>query len=128
MTELFKITQSALHDQPITFKLEDEKQIFIALKEHGLFGLVGPYLDEKYCSEKLIRLTKSVLYEYIQRDIKQQALIQSVTTLLNQNQIKHIFLKGSRLKPLYKETYMRGMGDIDILIEPHQLEVVKALF
>jgi predicted nucleotidyltransferase len=128
MTELFKITQLALNDKPITFKLEDEKSIFIALKENGLFGLVGPYLDKKYCSDKLSRITKNILYEYIKRDIKQQALIQSVTTLLSQNKIKHIFLKGSRLKPLYKETYMRGMGDIDILVESNQLETIKHLF
>ena len=128
MTELFKITQLALKDEPILFKLDDEKSIFIALKENGLFGLVGPYLDEAYCSNRFYSLTKSVLFDYISRDIKQQALIESVQKLFNDHQIKHIFLKGSRLKPLYKETYMRGMGDIDILIEAHNLEVVKVLF
>ena len=32
------------------------------------------------------------------------------------------------LKPLYKETDMRGMGDIDILVESNQLETIKHLF
>ena len=37
MTELFKITQLALKDEPILFKLDDEKSIFYRIKRKWSF-------------------------------------------------------------------------------------------
>jgi len=62
----------------------------------------------------------ATIYEYIKKDQAQQALIKKVDDLFNTNNIKHILLKGSRLKPLYKASYMRGMGELLIDFIPNE--------
>lgn len=125
---LLEITRYALKKITYDKKIEDEKSLFYLIKENGLFGLVGPYLNEALFSNRFNQLKIASLYEFIKKDEAQQRLIKKLNTLLNENKIKHIFLKGTRLKPLYEETYQRGMGDIDILVEADQLKVVENLF
>ena len=125
---IIDMTKSALSNTIYTHTVDDEKEIFRLLKENGLFGLVGPYLDEKRFSSRFNQLKTAVLYDYIRKDEIQQKLIQKVDSLLNEHKIAHVFLKGSRIKPLYPKTYMRGMGDIDILVHESMLKNVEKIF
>jgi hypothetical protein len=51
-------------------------------------------------------------------------LIEEVRNIFNVASIDFIFLKGAFLKTLYPKTYMRVMGDIDILVRPESMEKV----
>lgn len=125
---IFDLTKSALTKSTYSLTFDNEKEVFRLLKENGLLGLVGPYLDDKLCSQRFNQLKIAAMYEYIRKDEVQTQLIKKVSALLNEHQIEHIFLKGSRLKPLYPESYMRGMGDIDILVLESKLQIVENLF
>ncbi|MFA7204067.1 MAG: hypothetical protein WC188_10225, partial [Candidatus Caldatribacteriota bacterium] len=91
--------KAALREEAYNKEVTDEKAFFMLLKENGLFGVIGPYLDDKLFSKRFIELKNATIYEYIKKDQAQQALIKKVDDLLNTSNIKHIFLKGSRLKP-----------------------------
>lgn len=125
---LITVTKYALNRKVYDKKILDEKSFYQLTKENGLFGLVGPYLNDALFSTKFNQLKTAVMYEYIKKDEAQKRLIKTLDDILNGAKIKHIFLKGSRLKPLYDETYQRGMGDIDILVEGHELKKVEGLF
>ncbi|MDY0210781.1 MAG: nucleotidyltransferase family protein [Acholeplasma sp.] len=125
MDVIFKAVKYALNQKQIDFDIEDEKQFVILLRENGLSGLVFSYIKDGFGSEKLKRYKTQILYDYALRDEKQLLIKKHLRTLLNEHQFKHIFLKGSRLKPLYEKTYMRGMGDIDILIEAHEMKRIE---
>lgn len=126
-TTLFKATSLALKQQQIDLKIEDEASFFKMMLNGGLSGLIIPYLDPKAYSSKFIHKCNGVLYSFIDKDQKQMVLIAQIKTLFQKEHIDHIFLKGTKLKTLYPESYMRGMGDIDILVRS-DLDVIKNLF
>ena len=126
-TTLFKATSLALKQQQIDLKIEDEASFLKMMLNGGLSGLIIPYLDPKAYSSKFIHKCNGVLYSFIDKDQKQMVLIAQIKTLFQKEHIDHIFLKGTKLKTLYPESYMRGMGDIDILVRS-DLDVIKNLF
>ena len=126
--QVLAATQSALKKQMYSDLIDDEKEFFRTLKENGLAGLVLPYIDEKKVSATFNKFSTQVLYEYVTRDEAQQALITKLNDLLNKHDINHIFLKGTKLKTLYEKTFMRGMGDIDILVNPEDIRKIEKIF
>ncbi len=124
---LLTATQYALKQQLVQVKVEDEPSFFKAMLNSGLAGVILPYIDTKAYSPKFIQKTNGVLFDFINKDTQQQALIIKIKSLFQTHQIDHIFLKGTKLKTLYKASYMRGMGDVDILVRS-DLDVIKALF
>ena len=50
---------------------------------------------------------------FVSKDIQQQAIIADLKRLFNTSN-QTCILEGSHLKALYPESYMRGMGDIDM--------------
>jgi hypothetical protein len=126
-TTLFKATALALKQQKIDLTIEDEASFFKMMLNAGLSGLIIPYLDPKAYSSKFIHKSNGVLFSFIDKDQKQKVLIDQIKNLFQKEHIDHIFLKGTKLKTLYPESYMRGMGDIDILVRS-DLDVIKNLF
>lgn len=55
--------------------------------------------------------------------------ITNISELLKTNQINHVFLKGSAflLKNLYNDPGERMLGDIDVLVDPDQLDLAYTL-
>ena len=126
--QLLSITRTALNYEVSKETVKDQKLFFKMLMENGLSGIVLPYLDDALYSKSFINYKTQILYDYMIKDSLQLKEIRHINELFNQHKIKHIFLKGSRLKSLYKETFMRSMGDIDILVAPNMLKTVEALF
>lgn len=125
---LIKYVRASIHNIECNHRIIDEKTFFYNVYENGLIGLVFNHIDSDNVSLKLYEKLNYNFLAYIQKDIKQRSLILKINNIFNENNIKHIFLKGAHLKSLYPESYMRGMGDIDILIKPTDLEAVHKLF
>ena len=125
---VLETTKQALSLQTISLNEIDEKTFLSMLKNSGLSGVVLPYIDLNNRSPRFNQLAKSMIYEYITRDEKQKDLIQRTNRILNDHKIDHIYLKGARLKKMYPNSYMRGMGDIDILVKEEDMERVNSVF
>jgi hypothetical protein len=123
-----KAIQSALHHLPFDHEIHDPKAFYIMVMENGLSGLIFPICKEEKTHPELYHRLKRNHYDYIARDVKQLKAISDITTLLQEEGIDHLFLKGSVLKHIYPETYMRAMGDIDILIKEHELSHIHEVF
>lgn len=127
MDTILKATRYALEKKLIDFKIEDEKSFVISLRENGLSGLIFTYIQDGLGSSKLDQYKTQILYDYALRDEKQLKLIDKLREILNEHAFKHVFLKGPRLKSLYEKSYMRGMGDIDILVESFEMKRIEAV-
>lgn len=91
------------------------------LRANQLSGTIYPLIKDQ---ENLYKGFKEDYFRYIQRDEIQVQLIKEINGIFNQHQIDHIFLKGSYLKTLYPHSFMRVMGDIDILVRPESMDKV----
>ncbi|PKK86614.1 MAG: hypothetical protein CVV63_04260 [Tenericutes bacterium HGW-Tenericutes-8] len=125
---LSNICTYALENKFYNHPIENEKEFYKIAKENGLIGLIFDMLNPDVLSKEFIRHMQKDYFAYIASDVKQTDAISKLNLLFNQNQIKHIFLKGSRLKKIYPNSYMRGMGDIDILIHESDMKKVHELF
>lgn len=126
---LLNYTNSVIHqNKNELLPILNEEAFFKLAYENGLIGIIFHKIKRKNVSDKLYNKLNLSFLSYVDKDLKQQATINLVNNLLNENKIKHIFLKGSHLKKLYIESHMRGMGDIDILVEPEDLEKVLSIF
>lgn len=125
---LCDITASVIKEKPYNQSIDDEQTFFTLAKENGLIPFVFESVDKELISSNLYNHLKKHYYAFVAHDTKALVYIDRVNDILNENQIKHIFMKGSILKQLYPKTYLRGMGDIDILIESENLEKVHQIF
>jgi hypothetical protein len=126
--EVLKVTTCALNHQTYDKSLTDERAFYMLALENGLSALVHKGLNQKLISDKLKQMLQRNFYDYVARDTKQQLAVKRLDDILNEHQIDHIFLKGTMLKKLYPETYLRGMGDIDILVKAHEMKHVHEVF
>jgi len=127
LRQLLAIVRCVLNNEAYDEPINDDKRLFIIAQENGLSGLIAPVLRPHQLSPKIYSLFQQTFLQYTARDIRQQQAIQELNQLFNENGIKHIFLKGSYLKKLYPASYMRSMGDIDILVTEDELPVVHQI-
>jgi hypothetical protein len=126
--QIFEVIQHALSTTTYSKTIEDDKLFYKTVIENGLSGLVYSVIDQTMISKELFSRIEKSFYEYVSRDIKQLEAKAKLQDIFENHQIDFMFLKGIRLKSLYPETYMRAMGDIDILIREHDLEKVHVIF
>ncbi len=125
---LCSYTACAIHQKDCQLTIESEQDFFTFAKENGLIPMVYETIDHQSISDGFKKHLKKHFYAFVAHDTQSLAYINQVDEILNKNEIKHIFLKGSILKHLYPKTYYRGMGDIDILIEDQDLKKVHEIF
>lgn len=126
--EVMDVVKCALLHKKYPHPIQDEKAFYQVIYENGLIGLSYAALDETLCSKTFNLKLKQGFYDYISRDTKQEVAIALVRKLLTEKSIDFMFLKGTRMKALYPETYMRGMGDIDLLVHEDAMTKVRELF
>ena len=126
--ELFRAVKCSLKQEKYIEPITNEKAFYIMSLENGLSGIIYSAIDKYRVSELFHKRLERNFYDYVSRDIKQVEAINYIDQILNEKKIKHIFLKGSRLKFIYPESYMRAMGDIDILVHEDQMKEVHELF
>lgn len=58
------------------------------------------------------------------QQIKQAAVIRELADIMDAEKMQCIFLKGSVLKALYPDSFMRSMSDIDVLISDEDIQAL----
>lgn len=119
---------ASIHKTTCDITIDHEQKFFTISKENGLIPMVYESIDHQKISDAFLKHLKKHFFAFVAHDTNALNYINKVDDILNQHHIKHIFLKGSILKPLYPQTYYRGMGDIDILIEAEDLDKVHEVF
>jgi hypothetical protein len=126
-TLLFKATQAVLTNASFNMTIDDPKGFFILSHENGLSGMIYSVLNPQMFPKDIYKAFEKDFFAYTAKDMKQLELIKLLKETLNTHSINHIFLKGSHLKKVYPESYMRSMGDIDCLIEEDHIQTVKPI-
>ena len=128
MQELCWLLQEALFEKRHDFKITDSERLYQIAKENGLSGTVFEVVKNHKVSDSLYTKFQKDFYKYVAQDEEQLRCIELIKGLLKANNIKHVFLKGSILKDIYPQSYMRSMGDIDLLVKEKDLNQVHELF
>jgi hypothetical protein len=122
---LFEIIKKTLRNE--VFEGQVSKELYIIAKENGVSGMVYKTLNPLNDEQNVLSLFKKDYYEYVRTDTLQLKTIEEVRQIFSNSYIDHIFLKGSFLKNIYPETYMRSMGDIDILVKRDKMRLVHQI-
>jgi len=94
------------------------------LRDNQLSGSIYPLIKDQ---KDIYTGFQEDYYRYIQRDAIHMQLIDELRNIFNDHQIDFIFLKGSFLKTIYPHSYMRVMGDIDILVRPDKMNDIHKI-
>jgi len=126
--ELCWLLQEVLFEKQHDFEITDSERLYQIAKENGLSGTVFEVVKNHKISVEMNAKFQKDFYKYVAQDQEQLRSIDLIKGLLNSQNIKHVFLKGSVLKNIYPQTYMRAMGDIDLLLKESDKKQVIALF
>ncbi|MFW5794490.1 MAG: nucleotidyltransferase family protein [Bacillota bacterium] len=96
-------------------------------RANHISGMVFKALDKTMQIDKVYKLFQEDYYQYIRKDEIQQQLLKEISEIFNSEKIDFVFLKGSYLKTIYPYSYMRSMGDIDILVHKEDMEKVHKI-
>lgn len=128
---MFKLIQCTLKHLDISEYLQNQldrktvQNIFNFASKHEVAHLVAGALLEKnyFCDDEKLyeQIKRSVLLATYQTS-KLDATLQKVCSELAKAKIKHIPLKGSFVRNLYLESWMRTSCDIDILVHVEDLD------
>ncbi len=109
----------------VQLSYDELEKLYELAEHHDLSHVVGNALIKtdslSHDSDLYKKLQKKVMLAHYRFE-KLNYDFQQVTNLLEEEQIKFIPLKGSVLRDLYPEKWLRTSCDIDILIEKHNLE------
>lgn len=114
--QLLEITTCALKGEKYNKQLENEREMLIQAQENGLLPLLYTGIEEGLLKEHNYKELSKRFFSNVYLDKVQGELVEIISDIFNKNKIKHIFLKGTHLKKIYQETYLRPMGDIDVVI------------
>ena len=126
--ELIKISLNLYTDYHLLKDANYEK-IYKLSKKQGLSNLtyyginkINPPINKELYTKWENDCINAIVY-----DVYHQEAYKQIKKQFNKKQIEYMMLKGIILKKLYPTTDMRTMGDIDILIHPHQRHQVKEI-
>ena len=126
---LFAIGKKKAFDEKESLEESRQHKLYNLSKKHDLAHLVGDALDrngllldgtevkKRFLQERNLAVYR---YEQIQYEFEQ------ICGALEQAKIPFLPLKGSVIRPLYPEPWMRTSCDIDILVAPQDLERAQA--
>ena len=107
---------------------EELKQLYVLSKSQDMAHIVGAELDKqgilkdgdeisaKFRKQQMIAIFR---YERINYELEE------ICRVLEEAQIPHMPLKGSVIRKYYPEPWMRTSADIDLLVQPDQLDEAK---
>ncbi len=127
IANIYDAVYASLHDLKFSKEIKDQRSFTKAMIENGLCGLVFESLELSSIDPYYQKLLRQTYYHYISRDLSQQITLLELKALLNKEAINYILLKGSHIKNIYPKTYMRGMTDIDLLVEERVYKKVNKI-
>ena len=123
--KIIKLVNASLNNEVFNETLTSEE--YQIIKDNQLVGLVFDSLDSSLIEEELYKKIKLSYYQYISIDEAQRNIIEELKIIFNEEEIDYVFLKGSFLKTIYPNSYMRAMGDIDVLVRSFEMERIHEI-
>ena len=125
MEKLIKIIKSVLDDSQSKFEITKED-----IKK-AQYHKIEPFLylacDLDKTSDAVIGQIKLLWMKDIKKDTVQLAELDKILSIFEENKIACLPLKGSIMKHFYPYSFLRFMGDIDILLHPKDIKKDKKL-
>lgn len=110
---------------PVGTVMTDEllAQVFDLAKAHDVAHIVASALDKNNLlfGSAFEGLYREQMYDAVIKSENQSFVLRKISEAFEKAQISHIPLKGSVIKELYPESWMRTSCDIDILIHKEDL-------
>lgn len=128
LIELIRIVFHKEKELTVQISPEDTEKLYILAEKHMLSALVCTGLEEtgllQKASPEIVKKWKNAKNKAIRKNMLLDAERGQVFKEMDATGIWHLPLKGSVLKSLYPQPWMRQMSDNDILFDPkHQPEV-----
>lgn len=107
----------------------DWSYLYNVAKNHGIANIVYYGMDllgfkpPKPIEQKLTEQNRISVFAEAQQEIETN----NILSLLEENKIRAIILKGPVIRKLYPRPDMRSMVDVDILVDEENLEALKGL-
>lgn len=123
---LIAIISTVLNNQKrVSFDDLDFTKLFQLAKFHSVenFLYYGLHVNDQKNQQILVKEHQSSVLKSAYQDAEQE----QISNLLEENKIKHLFLKGSVLKTLYPSLDLRSMADLDILVDKNSLKSLTPL-
>ncbi len=117
INQLTKIIGCSLKGTTYKEKIENEKELLIMAQENGMLPLLFNGLEKDSLSPQNYEQLRKRTLNYAHLDQVQHQVIEKINDTFNNHNVEHLFVKGTHIKNLYKETYLRPMGDVDVLIK-----------
>lgn len=107
----------------------DFERMFSISKEHQVENLVYVSLQKLSLniSDELLNKFRQCYEKAIVREARQEFELQSVCEAFTNAGIRHIPLKGSIVKYMYPTPDLRQCGDIDILVDTTDEDIIKSI-
>jgi len=118
MQEFIKCLKAYLKNEKLN-KIENDKDLINLSIEQSLQTVLYPVYNDK-----------SYKKFYIGWVVKQESFISiqnEITNIFNENNINHLYFKGSVLCNLYDDISIRTRGDIDVYIDINDLDKARKL-
>lgn len=127
---LIDICNAYLHEQAI--KLDesvDYSRLFSVAKVHNLiaiaFCVIKNASNKDIIPANIYTEFENSFYETIVRYDAQTKILADLDTLLEKHNIRHVFFKGAEIREYYPIPEARAMGDIDVLVDINNRDLVK---
>lgn len=89
---------------------------------HKVTSMVAPIIAESDAPDEIKAKFKKQLFRCAARHTAQEQEREELTAAFTEADIKHCFLKGSKVSRYYDEPEMRFMLDMDVYVEPEKIE------
>lgn len=103
----------------------DYDKLYNIAKQNSVANTIASYIIK--CDdvpEPIKAKFKQHYFAIIAQQVKCEQVIEEISGVLNENNLKGIILKGSILKELYPDSSMRSMSDIDVYMEEDDIESI----
>lgn len=106
----------------------DYEKLYKFCEMHKVTSLVaGDVVKCESIPPEIKALFQKQLFRCAARHTAQEKEMHGLTDMFTENNIKHCFLKGTKVSRYYPEPELRFMLDMDIYIEPEKFEQAKEL-
>lgn len=130
---MFALIRSEICDSSVSEDLQSNltkekyKELFILSRKHDLSHIVASALSRIgfLSDDEVSRAFRQELMKSVYRDAQRGYAINLTEDLLEGAKIPHIVLKGSVIRHVYPQSWMRTSCDIDILIHKSDIESVE---
>ncbi len=129
---LLELCRAHLKGDAVTLREDiDYKKLFSLSSAHNLsaliFCVINTSENKSVVDGDSYKAFQASFFDAVMRYDIQKRIIDETDRLLSENEIKHIFFKGSEIKEYYSVPQARVMGDIDLLLFEEDREKVKRL-